>query len=101
VSTETESHHPETDEGSSVVDRLGGVVMARKTRVGSSPFPPPMFWTWTLKCSLIILFGQLALLPGIQGSVIRLNVPRVRLPYFDTFSVNFTLHVDTPGCYKW
>ncbi|CAG7817186.1 unnamed protein product [Allacma fusca] len=32
---------------------------------------------------------------------IKLNVPRVRLPYFDTISVNFTLQVETPGCYQW
>ncbi|ODM96783.1 hypothetical protein Ocin01_09896 [Orchesella cincta] len=32
---------------------------------------------------------------------VKLNVPRVRLPYFDNLSVNFTLQVGTPGCYRW
>jgi len=31
----------------------------------------------------------------------RLNVPRVLLPVFNNFAVNFTLEVTDGGCYKW
>lgn len=38
---------------------------------------------------------------GIVHGHVKLNVPRVRLPYFETISINFTLKVDSPGCYAW
>lgn len=31
----------------------------------------------------------------------RLNVPRVLLPVFNDFAVNFTLEVTDGACYKW
>lgn len=31
----------------------------------------------------------------------RLNVPRVLLPVFNDFPVNFTLEVTEGGCYQW
>jgi len=31
----------------------------------------------------------------------KLNVPRVLLPIFNNFAVNFTLEVTDGGCYKW
>ena len=31
----------------------------------------------------------------------RLNVPRVLLPVFTDFPVNFTLEVTEGGCYQW
>ncbi|VVC36046.1 Invasin/intimin cell-adhesion fragments,Bacterial Ig-like, group 2 [Cinara cedri] len=31
----------------------------------------------------------------------KLNVPRVLLPVFDTFTVNFNIEVTDDGCYKW
>lgn len=31
----------------------------------------------------------------------KLNVPRVLLPVFNNFAVNFTLEVTDDGCYKW
>lgn len=31
----------------------------------------------------------------------RLNVPRVLLPIFNDFPVNFTLEVTEGGCYQW
>lgn len=35
------------------------------------------------------------------ASTHRLNVPRVLLPVFNNFAVNFTLEVTDSGCYKW
>lgn len=35
----------------------------------------------------------------INGS--KLNVPRILLPIFNDFSVNFTLEATESGCYKW
>lgn len=31
----------------------------------------------------------------------RLNVPRVLLPVFNDFAINFTLEVTDGGCYQW
>jgi len=31
----------------------------------------------------------------------KLNVPRVLLPVFDTFTVKFNIEVTDDGCYKW
>ena len=31
----------------------------------------------------------------------RLNVPRVLMPVFNDFPVNFTLEVTEGGCYQW
>ncbi|KOX79473.1 hypothetical protein WN51_02738 [Melipona quadrifasciata] len=36
-----------------------------------------------------------------SASVHRLNVPRVLLPVFNNFAVNFTLEVTDGACYKW
>lgn len=38
-------------------------------------------------------------LVGINSS--KLNVPRILLPIFNDFSVNFTLEATESGCYKW
>ncbi len=50
---------------------------------------------------LISLFLICICFVGVVKGHVKLNVPRVRLPYFETISVNFTLKVDTPGCYSW
>lgn len=50
---------------------------------------------------LISSVVSIFLLTGLAECHVKLNVPRVRMPYFDNLSVNFTLQVDTPGCYRW
>ncbi|KMQ97059.1 putative nuclear pore membrane glycoprotein 210 [Lasius niger] len=54
-------------------------------------------------------FTRLALLVGLvavirtatTSTAHKLNVPRVLLPVFNNFAVNFTLEVTDGGCYKW
>ncbi|XP_012259706.2 nuclear pore membrane glycoprotein 210 [Athalia rosae] len=50
--------------------------------------------------SLIILFF-VGIIITISTDAHRLNVPRVLLPIFNDFPVNFTLEVTEGGCYKW
>ena len=38
---------------------------------------------------------------GLGNAHLKLNVPRFRLPLFETASANFTLRVESPGCYIW
>ncbi|XP_063241052.1 nuclear pore membrane glycoprotein 210-like [Bacillus rossius redtenbacheri] len=51
-------------------------------------------------CVQIFVFFLIANEIGFLVSS-KLNVPRVLLPYFETFSTNFTLEVTEGGCYKW
>lgn len=46
-----------------------------------------------------LFFHIFLLLYGGEGS--KLNVPRVLLPIFNKFSINFTLEVTEGGCYRW
>jgi len=46
----------------------------------------------------IVLLGILCI-NNTFGS--KLNVPRVLLPVFDTFTVKFNIEVTDDGCYKW
>ncbi|CAK9831046.1 Nuclear pore membrane glycoprotein 210 [Anthophora retusa] len=46
--------------------------------------------------AFVILFSATS-----NGAVHRLNVPRVLLPVFNDFAVNFTLEVTDGACYQW
>ncbi|KAI4492422.1 hypothetical protein M0804_002213 [Polistes exclamans] len=49
-----------------------------------------------------VLFCYIFLLYGTKNvTTHRLNVPRVLLPVFNDFAVNFTLEVTDGGCYQW
>lgn len=48
---------------------------------------------------LTILFTLFCVISN--ASVHRLNVPRVLLPVFNDFAVNFTLEVTDGACYQW
>ncbi|KAI4499131.1 hypothetical protein M0802_005714 [Mischocyttarus mexicanus] len=49
-----------------------------------------------------VLIFYIILLCGIKDvTTHRLNVPRVLLPVFNDFTVNFTLEVTDGGCYQW
>lgn len=50
-----------------------------------------MFFTF-----FFILFSMIS-----DATVHRLNVPRVLLPVFNDFAVNFTLEVTDGACYQW
>lgn len=50
------------------------------------------------KLLTIVLLGILCI-NNTFGS--KLNVPRVLLPVFDTFTVKFNIEVTDDGCYKW
>ncbi|XP_014209952.1 nuclear pore membrane glycoprotein 210 [Copidosoma floridanum] len=50
-------------------------------------------WCFTAICATIFV------LPTAEAD--RLNVPRVLLPIFNDFPVNFTLEVTEGGCYRW
>lgn len=50
----------------------------------------------------VLLVGLVATFHAATVSTThRLNVPRVLLPVFNNFAVNFTLEVTDGGCYKW
>ncbi|XP_011169055.1 nuclear pore membrane glycoprotein 210 [Solenopsis invicta] len=60
-----------------------------------------MPWSTTLR-RIVLLVGVVATLRVAPVSTThRLNVPRVLLPVFNNFAVNFTLEVTDGGCYKW
>ena len=60
-----------------------------------------MPWSTTLQ-RIVLLVGVVATLRVAPISTThRLNVPRVLLPVFNNFAVNFTLEVTDGGCYKW
>lgn len=51
---------------------------------------------------VVLLVGLVAMFHATTVSTAhRLNVPRVLLPVFNNFAVNFTLEVTDGGCYKW
>ena len=51
---------------------------------------------------IVLLVGFIAVIRTARASTThKLNVPRVLLPAFNNFAVNFTLEVTDRGCYKW
>ncbi|XP_012215502.1 nuclear pore membrane glycoprotein 210 [Linepithema humile] len=51
---------------------------------------------------IVLFVGLVAVICATKVSTAhRLNVPRVLLPVFNNFAVNFTLEVTDSGCYKW
>ncbi|XP_029168707.1 nuclear pore membrane glycoprotein 210 [Nylanderia fulva] len=51
---------------------------------------------------IALFVGLVAVIrPATTSTAHKLNVPRVLLPVFNNFAVNFTLEVTDGGCYKW
>lgn len=51
---------------------------------------------------IVLFVGFVAVIRIARTSTAhKLNVPRVLLPVFNNFAVNFTLEVTDGGCYKW
>ncbi|XP_018310239.1 nuclear pore membrane glycoprotein 210 [Mycetomoellerius zeteki] len=59
-------------------------------------FGSTTFWRTVLLVDLVAAFYVTTV-----STTHRLNVPRVLLPVFNNFAVNFTLEVTDGGCYKW
>ena len=60
-----------------------------------------MFGLTTLWRAVLLVGLVAAFYDTTVSTTHRLNVPRVLLPVFNNFAVNFTLEVTDGGCYKW
>ncbi|XP_014480293.1 PREDICTED: nuclear pore membrane glycoprotein 210 isoform X2 [Dinoponera quadriceps] len=60
-----------------------------------------MFESTTLRQIMLFISFFVIIFATTISTAHRLNVPRVLLPVFNNFAVNFTLEVTDDGCYKW
>lgn len=60
-----------------------------------------MLGSATLRRAVLLVGLVAAFRVATVSATHRLNVPRVLLPVFNNFAVNFTLEVTDGGCYKW
>ncbi|XP_072752648.1 nuclear pore membrane glycoprotein 210 [Anoplolepis gracilipes] len=61
-----------------------------------------MLLKWRTFTRIVLFIGFVAVIRIAKTSTAhKLNVPRVLLPVFNNFAVNFTLEVTDGGCYKW
>ncbi|TGZ53948.1 nuclear pore membrane glycoprotein 210 [Temnothorax longispinosus] len=60
-----------------------------------------MFGSTTLRRAVLLVVLVATFHAATVSATHRLNVPRILLPVFNNFAVNFTLEVTDGSCYKW